>query len=73
MKFWKFHAFITNWIINVVGTLTTKKNSKKKHAENIKIFLQMKNTKAPKKTWEWYQNFIGAEKEKKVSVSLPTK
>ena len=34
----------------------TKKDSKKKHIKNIKIFLKKKKKKGIKKTWARYQN-----------------
>ena len=48
----------------------TRKDSGKKHAKNIKIFLKKKNTNGEKSPRERYQNLTEEEKEKKDIIRI---
>ena len=43
MKFWKFHAFITNWIINVLRALTINKTAQRNSQHCTKLHNEVHN------------------------------
>ena len=52
MKFWKFHAFITNWIINVLRALTINKTAQRNSQHCTKLHNEMHNVLHNKIYWK---------------------
>ena len=61
---------LTNITWQITMIKNTRKDSGKKHAKNIKIFLKKKNTNGEKSPWERYQNLTEEEKEKKDIIRI---
>ena len=66
---WFFYIY-KKWQIDIIKN--TERDSKEKHAKDIKIFLKKRKTKGEKRP-KRYQNFAEEEKEKKHKKNLSEK